>query len=285
MKPVNVKKVRRFLKRQHRELIAVKRKHVAAAVLASRPHRADLSKRIDDWSNNGKFNAGKSPSAKAWAVATSLALGGIVRGAIEYASSNAAQLAVDHLQQLSDFAAETFGDVEPLDVDEDAVEFDDAGRLDELQSKYIGNARFGALATLMKVASAVVAGMAVADFADSIGADSSDSDDIAEKMFSPVNSRTETYIRTESGSAYGAAMTDASGSDGLQKRWATIDPGCEEICHPTDGQIVDMDDSFIMGDDSECDYPPAHPRCDCVWLPWKEVWGNTQSTDGIEEAA
>lgn len=282
MKPAKVKKVRSFLKKQHDELIAVKKKHIRNAVIQSKPHQAHLAIKLDDWSTNGKLNPHKAPFAKTWAAVTASSLASVVRGAISDASDDAAALAVDHLQSLSEFAADVFDSDEPIDVDESAAEYDDDDRLDELETKYIGNTKFGAYATLMKVATAVLAGSTLSDLADSIGVDSDDPDDIASGLFSSIDSRTETYVRTETGNAYGAAMDDAAADNDIQKRWATIDPGCEEVCHPTDGQVVDMDDLFELGNDEAIDYPPAHPNCDCTWIPWKEDWGNTQSTDDIE---
>lgn len=283
MTPAKVKKVRAFLKKQHSDLIAVKTRHIRKAVAKSKPIKAKLSKKIDAWSNGDKFDMMSGKAAKKWATSTAIALSSIVRDGIEGASGEASRLAVEHLNRLNDLVSDHFDD-DPMEIDESAGEYDDEDRLDELQVKYVGNSKFGALATLMKVASAVTTGLSLLEFADSIKADSDDPDDIADSLFGSIDSRTETYIRTETGRAYGAAMDEAA-EGAEQKRWATIDPGCEHICHPADGQTVDMDDLFELGNDDMVDYPPAHPNCDCTWLPWKEDWGNTRSTDDIEEAA
>lgn len=279
MTPAKTKKVRALLKTQHSQLIAVKTKYIRQAVAKAKPLQAVLSSKIDSWTRDGKFKLENGKDAKQLAAKTATALSVVMRNALADSSADAAKLAVDHLHMLSDFAQENF-DGEPLDIDESAADYDDDDRLDELQLKYIGNTKFGAYATLMKLGAAVLSGAVVDEFARSVKADSADPDDIAVALFSRLDARTESYIRTETGRAYGAAMSDAAESI-EQKRWATIDPGCEEICHPTDGQIVDMDDTFELGNEDEVDYPPAHPNCDCTWFPWVKEWGNTQSTDDI----
>lgn len=274
------KRVRAFLKRQHRELIAVKKKHIATGLKAVDQHRAPLARHIDDWSSDGKLQPQHAKAAKTWAYATAAMLGSATRNAISDASTDAADLADEHAVQFSDLAADVFGadqfDLGSVDYEED----DD--HLDDLEESYVGNTRRGALASLLKVASAVVAGSALSDLADSLGSDSSDSSDIASSIFDPIETRTEMYIRTETGNAYSDQLHGvASADEALKKRWATIDPGCDEICHPTDGQVRDMDDYFDMGDDSEVDFPPAHPNCDCTWIPWQDEFGSMKSTDDV----
>lgn len=281
---VPVKKIRGFLKKQHGELIAVKRKHIAAGLKAVDQHKQSLAQKLSDWSDNdGNLDASKARESKRWAAATAMALGVTTAQAMRSGSSDAADLASDHAQQWSDFAADEFGDDMSVSQSEFSVDDD---RLDDLQSSYVGNTRRGVYATLLKVAGAVVAGAALSDLAQTVGSDSDDEDDIASATFAPVESRTEMYIRTETGDAYGLALANAMSDDEqTQKRWATIDPGCDAICHDADGQVVDMDDDFEMGDGSTVDYPPAHPNCDCTWLPWKEEWGKLKSTDDIDDTA
>ena len=279
---VPVKKVRGFLKKQHGELIAVKRKHIRAGLVAVDVHKKKLAKKLDDWTDDdGNFNATSWRDSKKWAATTAVALGVTTAQSIRNGSQDAADLASDHAQQWSDFAADEFGD--DLSVSDDAFDIDD-DRIDDLQQSYVGNTRRGVYASLLKVASAVVASSSLSDLADTVGADSADPDDIASSIFSPVASRTEMYIRTETGDAYGLALANATSDDEeTQKRWATIDPGCDAICHDADGQVVDMDDDFEMGDGSTVDYPPSHPNCDCVWTPWRDDWGHVKSTDDIDE--
>lgn len=276
------KKVRAFLKRQHAELIAVKQKHIATGLKAVDHRRPALTARIVAWSGDGKFEPQHEKTAKDWAAATAAALAIATRDAISDASADAADLADEHAVQFSALAADVFG---ADDFDLGSVDYEeDSDHLDDLEESYYGNTRRGALASLLKVAAAVGAGAALGEFADSIGADSSDPSDIADKIFAPVETRTEMYIRTETGAAYGDQLHGVvSNDEALKKRWATIDPGCENICHPTDGQVRDMDDVFDMGDDSTADFPPAHPNCDCVWIPWKDEFGSMRSTDNAAD--
>lgn len=279
---VPVQKVRRFLKKQHGELIAVKKKHIRAGLVAVSVHKKKLAKKLDEWTDDdGNFNATNWRDSKNWAATTAVALGVTTAQAIRNGSQDAADLASDHAQQWSDFAVDEFGD--DLSVSDDDYDIDD-DRIDDLQQSYVGNTRRGVYASLLKVASAVVASSSLSDLADAVGADSDDASDIADSIFSPVESRTEMYIRTETGDAYGLALANATSDDEqTQKRWATIDPGCDGICHDADGQVVDMDDDFEMGDGSTVDYPPSHPNCDCVWTPWRDDWGHMKSTDDIDE--
>ena len=282
---VPVKKIRRFLKRQHAEVLAVKREHIGAGLAAVGQHKQSLAKKLADWSSDdGKLNPAKARESKSWAASTAVALGVTTARAMRRGSEDAADLATDHAQQWASFAADAFGD--DLDVGDSSDFSIDDDRLSDLQASYVGTARRGVYGTLLKVATAVAAGSALADFAQYIGADSADHDDVAAAAFDPVESRTEMYIRTETGDAYGLAFADVLSDDkAVQKRWATIDPGCDSICHDADGQVQDMDDDFEMGDGSTCDFPPAHPNCDCTWLPWKDDWGSLKSTDDVEQVA
>lgn len=279
---VPVKKVRRFLKKQHAEVIAVKKKHIRKGLVAVAKHKQVLAKKLGDWyGDDGSVNPSKAKDSKKWAIATAAALGATTAAALRGGANDAADLAAKHAQQWSDFASDEFDD--DFTVSDDDYDIDD-DRIDDLQASYVGNTRRGVLSSLLTVASAVGSGMALSDLANSIGADSDDPDDIADQAMSPVASRTEMYIRTETGDTYGLAFANAvSDDETLQKRWATIDPGCEKICGPADGQTQDQDDDFELGDGSTCDYPPAHPNCDCTWLPWRDTWGSMKSTDDIED--
>lgn len=279
---VPVKKVRQFLKKQHAETLAVKRKHIRKGLAPVAVHTKALADRLDDWSDDdGNLDPLKAKDARRWAAGTAMALGLTTAAAIRSGSEDAVTLATKHANQWSDFAADAFDD--DFDVDDNSDFSIDDDRVDDLHASYLGNPKRGVFASLMKVASAVAAGLALSDFGSSIGADSDDETDVAEQVMSPVASRTEMYIRTETGDTYGLALENAVGDEKMGKRWATIDSGCDEICHPADGQVQDMDDDFEMGDGSSCDYPPAHPNCDCTWLPWKDDWGSMKSTDDIED--
>lgn len=274
------KRVRSFLKRQHAELIDVKRKHIVNGVKAARQHRAALANKLNDWSSDGKLQSENEQAAKRWAAYTAAALANSTRNAISDASAEAADLAGEHAAQFSDLAGDLFG-ADAFELDDVEYEEDDA-RLDRLEASYFGNGRRGVYASLLKVASAVAAGMTLSEFAASFKEESEDPEELAVFVFGSVETRTEMYIRTEAGNAYSEQMSDIASADTtLKKRWATIDPGCEEICHPTDGQVRDMDDYFDMGDDSAVDFPPAHPNCDCTWVYWKDEFGSMKSTDDM----
>lgn len=238
---------------------------------------------IDD---DGRFLAHKYRDAKSFLNATAGAVGADLKTQFIAAASDARDLAAEHAQRFGEVIPPLFGEP-PLDVDdEDATtEDEDDNRAGMLAAAFLHNGRRSVVSRFAKLAGAVLAGMAVADFAQSIGADTdADEHDIAEQMMSPVEGRAEMWIRTETSNVYSIGMM-AIADETEKKRWATIDPGCEEICHPADGQVVDTDESFVMGNDDEVDYPPAHPNCDCTWLPWKEEWGQVGSTDELEAAA
>jgi len=202
------------------------------------------------------------------------------------AIGEAQDLAADHANQFAEKIPPLFGE-DGFDLDDDknaTTDEEDDDRAGMLAAAFLTGGKRSVLNRFAKLSGAVLAGSLLADFAESIGSDSDSEDDIAAQMMDPIEGRAEMWVRTETGTSYGVGMM-AVADEVEQKRWATIDPGCDEICHPADGQVVDMDDDFVMGDDTEVDYPPAHPNCDCTWLPWREQWGAVGSTDEIEEAA
>lgn len=282
---VPVKKVRAFLAKQHRETKAMKREHVAKAVKATEKHKDGLAHKLSLWSNDdGTLKHGAVRESKSWAKATAAALSNVVTKAISSAAEDAADLAAVHAQQWSDFAVDHL-DSDEFDLGGSDYEIDE-DRIDDLGEAFVGNTRKGVLGTLLKLSTLMSTTSTLADVATSLGAKSDNEEDIADSLFDRVSNRVEMFVRTETGNVYSDAFDGTvSEDDAPQKRWATIDPGCEGICHPTDGQVVDRDDLFELGNDDMVDYPPAHPNCDCTWLPWKEDFGSMKSTDDIEEAA
>lgn len=280
MADVKTRKIRAFLRRQHSELIVVKRRHIGSADAAIRAHVEALAHRINEWRVDGKLEPVHSHRSRTWMLLALASIAMVVKSAIVKSSAAATTLATGHAHRFAGFAESVFGD-DSIVVDGHRRQTLNRQRAEELQLQFVGAARSSS--GLNKLIAAVAAGVLLSELADSIGADSDKPKDIAERVLSPVASRAETYIRTETGSVYAKALADIFAGSKLRKRWATIDPGCNRICHSADGQVVDDDDVFEMGDGSTTDYPPAHPNCDCTWLPWRDEWGRLASTDDIEE--
>lgn len=282
MADVKTRKIRAFLRRQHSDLIVVKRRHIKSADVAIKAHISALAHRISEWSIDGKLEPVHSHRSRTWMLLALASIATVVKSAIVKSSEAASALATAHAQRLAGFADSVFGD-DLIAVDEHRGQTRDGRRAEELQLRFVGATRSSS--GMGKLISAVATGALLSELADSIGAESDDPEDIAERVLSPVASRAETYIRTETGAVYAQALADIFAGNKLRKRWATIDPGCNRICHSADGQVVDEDDVFEMGDGSTTDYPPAHPNCDCTWLPWRDEWGRLASTEDIDEEA
>ncbi len=87
----------------------------------------------------------------------------------------------------------------------------------------------------------------------------------------------ERLIRTELANAYNAhhqesihdfAEDQAVGGQEVMKRWdASADRRCA-LCDAVDGEQVPTHEPFSSGDM----YPPLHPNCRCVAIPWMDHW-------------
>jgi len=267
-----------FLLRRHAEVKRVKRRHVRQAVAKIRPHRDGLVTMLERWAIDGKLNNANSHAARTWAIMTAAALGLIARESVASASRETSQLAGNHLTRLSRIVEREF-DAAPLGHTERGYEASPE-HLAALQANFVGTTRTGTYSRLLKVAGAVVLGLALDEFAESL--DSKDSnEDIASALFAPIESRTELYIVTESGIAYNRALHADVVGLGYMKRWDTEGHGCQKICTPADGQIRPMGENFDMGDGGTTGFPPAHPRCDCSWIPWRREWMSAAEFDDL----
>ena len=107
---------------------------------------------------------------------------------------------------------------------------------------------------------------------------------VGKGAFATANDRAEAIVRTEMTSIAQGAADDtirdfATTIDGLQKQWiAVIDDRTRPSHIEADQQIVDVDDTFSVGDD-ELDYPgdpDGSPEetinCRCVSSPYHEDW-------------
>lgn len=282
-------KIRAFLKRQHGELLRVKRNAIKKAVVPVGLAAADLTKRLTHWTDeNGKLQPANYAASLQWAQHQTLALGTSVKTGLQVGGRAANELAAKHVAQFGRQIPPLFGDDEiNFDEDETPVK-DDRQRWELLALAFLGGKQ-GVTARTTRLTMAVLAGWSLTELADSLAARNDKPKAIAEAVMSPIESRAEMYVRTELGRVYSQRLgAIAAAREDLKKRWATIDPGCIAICRTTDGQIRAMDDDFDMGDGTTTDYPPAHPNCDCTWLPWKEAWGEMRSLDeydDLEEAA
>lgn len=267
-----------FLLRRHAEVKRVKRRHVKRALSKMRPHRDNLAALIERWSADGNFNGTNSHAARTWAIMTAAALGFVVRESVVSASRETSRLASNHLERLSRVVEREF-DADPIGVTDRGYELSPE-HVAELQSSFVGNTRTGTYSRLLKVAGAVVLGAAVNEFADALGSSSSN-EDVAAAVFAPIESRAEMYIVTESGIAYNRALLAHVAGLDYMKRWDTEGHGCPKICTPADGQIRPMGENFNMGDGDTTDFPPAHPRCDCSWIPWRREWMTAAEFDDL----
>lgn len=109
---------------------------------------------------------------------------------------------------------------------------------------------------------------------------------IPEGLFRRYRWRAEMFVRTELTYAYGVQMLDGLYAaqktlTDLAKRWCTDGTGCKNICNPADGQVVALDENFVMGDGSTTDQPPAHPNCRCRCGAWRPHWGELLDSLGL----
>lgn len=59
----------------------------------------------------------------------------------------------------------------------------------------------------------------------------------------------------------------------LQRRWdATLDSRSCDICEAADGQVVDLDEPFIVDGEEFMTPQDSHPNCRCAEIPYREVW-------------
>lgn len=103
-------------------------------------------------------------------------------------------------------------------------------------------------------------------------------EEIPEGLFKRYRFWAERIVRTELANAYGVQMLDgldfAKGIlPDLQKRWSSDGSGCVHICQPADGQVVELNEEFILGAGFTADAAPGHPNCRCRTGPWRPHWG------------
>ncbi|MCA4995120.1 hypothetical protein HWD35_10390 [Tsukamurella tyrosinosolvens] len=79
---------------------------------------------------------------------------------------------------------------------------------------------------------------------------------------SPV--RAEMIAQTESVNAYSLGQYEYAKDVGFTKKtWESLAGACPKKCLSADGQTVDIEDDFILGDGSTVKLPSGHTRCRC----------------------
>jgi hypothetical protein len=76
---------------------------------------------------------------------------------------------------------------------------------------------------------------------------------------------------TESSRAVHGGQYEAARKTGLvdRKKWLASSDACKEICLPLNGNVVDLDQPFLVkgkGPYATILYPPAHPACMCTYV-------------------
>lgn len=112
---------------------------------------------------------------------------------------------------------------------------------------------------------------------------------IPEGLFRRYRSWAERLVRTELMQAYNQQhVRDIAAHDeddpGYRMRWdASNDRRTCSICRTLDDQVVEVgkrwDGRSAGAGRAEIPSPPAHPRCRCVVVPWREEWGDAAAPE------